>query len=243
MALVLAEGLCKWYADGPVEVRVLEGLDLEVEVGEKIAIVGASGVGKSTLLHILGALDRPSAGRVLFDGSDLFALSDRSLAAFRNREVGFVFQFHHLLGDFTALENVMMPALIGGWRREAARARAEELLARVGLGDRLQHRPGELSGGEQQRVAVARALACRPRLVLADEPTGNLDPLTGEAVHRLLLELNGEEGTTLVVVTHNEALTGAMDRVLSLWGGRLHAHGGGARAGAGEAGLRGGSRR
>jgi lipoprotein-releasing system ATP-binding protein len=219
--LVQALAIEKRYVDGPRVVRVLAGLDLSVEPGDRIAIVGQSGVGKSTLLHLLGALDRPSQGRVLFDGEDIFTRSEAEVAVFRNREIGFVFQFHHLLGDFTALENVMLPALIGRQPAATARARARTLLERVGLGHRLDHRPGELSGGEQQRVAVARALACRPRLLLADEPTGNLDPATGDEVQRLLLELNQEHGSALVVATHNPRLAAAMRRTLCLGDGRL----------------------
>jgi lipoprotein-releasing system ATP-binding protein len=216
-----AAGLEKRYADGPAVVEVLAGLDLVVEQGERIAVVGESGVGKSTLLHLLGALDLPTGGRLLFDGEDVFARPEAALAEFRNREVGFVFQFHHLLPDFTALENVMMPSLIARRPAGPTRARASELLERVGLGHRLAHRPGQLSGGEQQRVAVARALAQRPRLLLADEPTGNLDPVTGEEVQRLLLELNRQEGATLVVATHNDRLAAAMGRTLRLALGRL----------------------
>jgi lipoprotein-releasing system ATP-binding protein len=219
--LLQAVGLDKRYVDGPAVVQVLAGLDLEVEAAERVAIVGESGVGKSTLLHLLGALDQPTGGQLLFDGQDVFARPEADLAAFRNREVGFVFQFHHLLGDFTALENVMLPSLIGRQPLAATRARARELLERVGLKDRLAHRPGELSGGEQQRVAVARALAVRPRLLLADEPTGNLDPATGEAVQQLMLELNEEHGAALVVATHNDRLAAAMGRTLRLTEGRL----------------------
>ena len=225
MPLVQVNSLEKSYADGPAVVRVLEALDLEVGAGERVAIVGASGVGKSTLLHLLGALDRPSGGQVLFDGTDLFTRSESELAAFRNREVGFVFQFHHLLGDFTALENVMLPALIGRQPSSAARTRAADLLERVGLRDRLHHRPGELSGGEQQRVAVARAVVQRPRLLLADEPTGNLDRATGEGVQELLIDLNHEHGSALVVATHNDQLAAAMGRTLRLADGRLHDEG------------------
>jgi lipoprotein-releasing system ATP-binding protein len=221
MPLLEATGLEKTYVDGPARVRVLAGLDLRLEPGERVAIVGESGVGKSTLLHLLGALDVPTAGRLVVDGTDVFALPEAALAEFRNRTVGFVFQFHHLLGDFTALENVMLPALIGREPVRAARARALALLERVGLGARLHHRPGELSGGEQQRVAVARALVRRPRLLLADEPTGSLDPATGERVAQLLLELNAEHGATLVVATHNPALAAAMSRRLRLAEGRL----------------------
>ena len=220
--LVEAVGLSKRYVDGPTEVQVLDGLDLAIDAGERVAIVGESGVGKSTLLHLLGALDQPTGGRLLFEGEDVFARSEGDLAAFRNREVGFVFQFHHLLGDFTALENVMLPSLIAHRSRGATRARALELLERVGLKDRVEHRPGELSGGEQQRVAVARALAQRPKLLLADEPTGNLDPGTGDDVQQLMLELNHEHGAALVVATHNERLAAAMGRMLRLADGRLH---------------------
>jgi lipoprotein-releasing system ATP-binding protein len=220
--LLQAVQLDKRYDDGPAVVHVLSQLDLEIEAGERIAIVGESGVGKSTLLHLLGALDQPSGGQLLFDGKDVFARPESELAAFRNREVGFVFQFHHLLADFTALENVMLPALIGRGTFAATRTRAGELLERVGLKHRLAHRPGQLSGGEQQRVAVARALAQRPRLLLADEPTGNLDPDTGEDVQQLMMELNHEHGAALVVATHNDRLAAAMGRTLRLTGGRLH---------------------
>ncbi len=220
--LVEAAGLSKRYVDGPSEVQVLDGLDLAIDAGERVAIVGESGVGKSTLLHILGTLDRPSSGRLVLNGVDVTTLGEEALAAFRNREIGFVFQFHQLLPDFTALENVMLPAMIGRASAGAARATARELLARVGLADRAAHRPGELSGGEQQRVAVARAVACRPRLLLADEPTGNLDPETGERVTNVLLDLNREVGSTLVVVTHNDRLAGAMERTLRLVAGRVH---------------------
>ncbi len=219
--LVQALDVEKRYVDGPRVVRVLDGLDLDVQAGERVAIVGESGVGKSTLLHLLGALDHPTAGKVMFDGEDIFARPEAELAGFRNREIGFVFQFHHLLGDFTALENVMLPSLIGREPVGPTRARAAALLERVGLKDRLDHRPGELSGGEQQRVAVARALTRRPRLLLADEPTGNLDPATGEDVQQLLLELNREHGSALVVATHNPRLAAAMGRTLRLAGGRL----------------------
>jgi len=219
--LIRAERLSKRYGEGEQVIRVLENLDLEIHRTERVAIVGESGVGKSTLLHILGTLDRPTEGKVLLDGQDLFALPDPEMAALRNREIGFIFQFHHLLPDFTAVENVMMPGLIAGLGWVEARARAEEMLHKVGLGERLTHRPGELSGGEQQRVAVARALLLGPRLVLADEPTGNLDPVTGEGVLRLLLALNHEMGITMVIVTHSEKLAAVMDRTLRLSGGRL----------------------
>lgn len=219
--LIRAENLRKVYGDGQ-PVVVLDGLHLEVYRGEVLAIVGQSGVGKSTLLHILGTLDKPSAGRVWFEGQDVFALDDKRQAGFRNRSIGFVFQFHHLLPDFDAVENVMMPALIAGMRRSDAYARARRLLERVGLADRLEHRPGQLSGGELQRVAVARALVLEPKAVLADEPTGNLDPETAADVHRLLLELNREQGTTLVLVTHNDELARLAHRTLRLHHGRLH---------------------
>jgi len=219
--LIALRNLTKEYVDGPRVVRVLTGLDLEISAGERVAIVGESGVGKSTLLHILGTLDRPTSGEVWFDGEDLATKSDRELANFRNREVGFIFQFHHLLPDFTALENVMMPALIAGAGRETTRKRSVDLLERVGLGARLDHKPGELSGGEQQRVAVARALIQEPRVVLADEPTGNLDPATAAGVQDLLIELNAERRLTLVVVTHSGALAEAMDRTLRLAHGRI----------------------
>jgi len=220
--LVHAQAIEKSYDDGPAVVCVLRNLDLEVQAGERIAIVGASGVGKSTLLHLLGALDRPTSGSLRFDGTELFARSEAELAAFRNGEVGFVFQFHHLLADFTALENVMLPGLIGGESFRSARTRATDLLERVGLGPRLHHRPGELSGGEQQRVAVARAVSQKPRLLLADEPTGNLDPATGDDVQALVLALNREHGAALVVATHNDRLASVMDRTLRLADGRLH---------------------
>jgi lipoprotein-releasing system ATP-binding protein len=219
--LVQAERIEKRYLDGPAEVCVLAGLDLTIEAGERVAVVGESGTGKSTLLHILGLLDAPNTGRLLIDGLDVFAQPESEQAAFRNRQVGFVFQFHHLLGDFTALENVMLPGMIAREPAKAVRERAEHLLERVGLAHRVHHRPGELSGGEQQRVAVARAVMRKPRLLLADEPTGNLDPSTGERVHELLLELNAECGATLVVATHNDRLAAAMQRTLRLVGGHL----------------------
>ncbi len=221
--LVYVDGLVKHFSDVGRVVRVLEGVHLEVQPAEKIAIVGESGVGKSTLLHILGALDRPTAGVVRYGGADLQSLTPRALAAFRNRDIGFVFQFHHLMADLTAEENVMMPALIAGLSWDRARQEARAILERVGLADRLAHKPGELSGGEQQRVSVARAVVRSPRALLADEPTGNLDPATGEEVQRLLIELNRERGVALVVVTHNPRLAAAMDRVLRLHGGRLEA--------------------
>jgi lipoprotein-releasing system ATP-binding protein len=219
--LIQTVGLTKHYGEGDQAIRVLEDLNFEIGRAERVAIVGESGVGKSTLLHILGALDQPTAGHVFLDGQDLFALSEPELAAYRNREIGFIFQFHHLLSDFSALENVMMPGLIAGLGWAEAQKRAEDMLHRVGLGARLTHRPGELSGGEQQRVAVARALFLQPRLVLADEPTGNLDPITGEGVLQLLLSLNYEMGITMAIVTHSEKLAAVMDRTLRLSEGKL----------------------
>ncbi len=214
-------GLRRSFDDGRRVIEVLRGVDLVVRRGESVAIVGESGVGKSTLLHLLGVLDRPDRGTIVLDGQNLLSLTGRQLAAVRNRAIGYVFQFHYLLGDFDAVENVMMPLLIAGWSRARARRRAIELLERVGLADRLSHRPGELSGGEQQRVAVARALAGRPRLVLADEPTGNLDPATAAGVQQLLVELQQEEQAALVVASHSPALAAAMDRALRLSGGVL----------------------
>jgi lipoprotein-releasing system ATP-binding protein len=220
-ALLEARGLVKNFYDGDREIRVLRGLDLAVRPGEEIAIVGQSGTGKSTLLHVLGSLERPTAGKIFFEGQDLFALGERELAEFRNLKLGFVFQFHYLLADFSALENVMMPALIARRPDADARAQAAAMLDLVGLGDKLERRPAELSGGEQQRVAVARAVVLRPRLVLADEPTGNLDPRTADEVNALFHKLNRELGVTLVVATHNERLMRAMGRALRLQDGRL----------------------
>jgi len=219
--LIRATGLSKAYGDGR-RIDVLVDLDLEVAAGETVAIVGQSGVGKSTLLHILGTLDQPTGGQVLFDGVDIFGLSEREQATFRNREIGFIFQFHHLLPDFTALENVMMPALIRGVSAGEAEGQARAVLERVGLAERLTHKPGELSGGEQQRVAVARAVALSPRAILADEPTGNLDPATGAEVHALLMDLNRDHNITLVIVTHNDELARLVHRRLRLQNGKLH---------------------
>jgi lipoprotein-releasing system ATP-binding protein len=220
--MLVAEAVRKVYRGGdgrPLE--ILTGLDLAVSPGEFLAIVGASGAGKSTLLHLLGALDQPTAGRISLDGQDYGALDPSALAALRNRRLGFVFQFHHLLRDFTALENVMMPLLIAGRPDGEARARAEDLLERVGLEARALHRPQQLSGGEQQRVAVARALANNPSVVLADEPSGNLDQAHAEVLHDLLATLARDYETALVVVTHNRHLAGRADRVLAVEAGRL----------------------
>jgi lipoprotein-releasing system ATP-binding protein len=195
-------------------------VDLTFSQGEKAAIVGASGVGKTTLLHILGTLDRPSMGKVFYEGKDIFTLNEKDLSLFRNREIGFVFQFHHLLPEFTALENTMMPCLIQGIPKKKAESRAETILTLVGLKERLSHKPGELSGGEQQRVAVARALVLEPKVLLADEPTGNLDTKTGESVFDLLQELNRIKGVTLIVVTHNLKLAEKLSRQIQLIDGK-----------------------
>jgi lipoprotein-releasing system ATP-binding protein len=221
--LISARSVDKSFHDAGREIVVLRGLDLEVAAGEEIAIIGESGVGKSTLLHVLGSLERPTAGKILFEDRDLFAFDEQETAQFRNHKLGFVFQFHYLLADFSALENVMMPALIARLADREARERAASVLELVGLKDKFHRRPAELSGGEQQRVAVARAVVLRPRLVLADEPTGNLDPKTADEVHELFHRLNRELGLTLVVATHNERLSHSMTRTLRLQDGRLSA--------------------
>lgn len=213
--------LHKSFGSGAMRVDVLKGISLEVAAGATIALVGASGAGKSTLMHVLGTLDRPTSGEVLYGGENVFRQGDAALAAFRNRTIGFVFQFHHLLPEFTALENVMMPLLIAGVKRKEAMAPAEALLRDVGLSHRMTHKPGELSGGEQQRVAIARALVHSPRLLLADEPTGNLDMKTSEGVHELLSELHENRGITLIVVTHNEKLAARMGVTIRLTDGRI----------------------
>ena len=219
--ILSARGLGKEYPTATGGLRVLDGLDVDVFPGELVAVVGESGTGKSTLLHLLGALDRPTEGTVAYRGEDVFAKGDEALAAFRNRAIGFVFQFHHLLPEFTALENVAMPALIAGGTFQTADGRARQLLQMLGLGDRLDHRPSQLSGGEQQRVAVARALMNEPGLVLMDEPSGNLDTRTAEKLHDELLRLTRDADQAFVVVTHNPALAALADRVLRLEGGRL----------------------
>ncbi len=216
-----ARGLEKSYPHLSGPVPVLKGVDLEVRRGEIVAIVGKSGVGKSTLLHVLGTLDRPTAGELRLLGRDPFAFPDDEISSFRNDHLGFVFQFHHLLPEFTALENAMLPALIRGEAPAAARARAEDLLAKVELDHRLQHKPSELSGGEQQRVALARAVVRSPDIVLADEPTGNLDPKTGAGVHQLFLDVSRDLGVTVLVATHNRDLAGLSDRRLRLQEGRI----------------------
>jgi lipoprotein-releasing system ATP-binding protein len=220
-----AIGLKRHYDDGQRTIDVLRGLDLTVGAGESVAVVGESGVGKSTLLHLLGALDTPDGGEVRLDGHNLFRLPAPELARVRNRAIGFVFQFHYLLGDFDAEENVMLPLLVGGTAKAAARKRAREVLERVGLAERLSHRPGQLSGGEQQRVAVARAVVGRPQVILADEPTGNLDPNTAHDVQSLLHDLQREGACAMIVATHSETLANAMDRRLRLADGVLREEG------------------
>jgi lipoprotein-releasing system ATP-binding protein len=221
MAFVEIRELFKSYWLHGKRIDVLRGVSVEIERGELVSLVGASGAGKSTFLHVLGTLDAPAAGQVRVDGEDLFALGDADQARFRNRTIGFVFQSHYLLPEFTALENVAMPALIQRMERSEALRRARALLERVGLAARVDHRPGELSGGESQRVALARALVLEPALLLADEPTGNLDPVTGEGIHQVLREVNRDLGITAVVVTHNEALARSMPRRLRLAGGQV----------------------
>jgi lipoprotein-releasing system ATP-binding protein len=221
MTCITARGIVKAYATATGPLEVLRGAVLDVAQGEMVAVVGASGVGKSSLLHVLGGLDAFEAGTVTIGGADIHAMTDEARVRYRNRHVGFVFQFHHLLPEFTALENVEMPLRIAGTPAAERRARAEELLARVGLADRATHRPAALSGGEQQRVAIARALVARPTVLLADEPTGNLDEATAADLHRLLKDMHAEHGLTSVIVTHNPILAAACDRVLRLEGGRL----------------------
>jgi lipoprotein-releasing system ATP-binding protein len=219
--VIVAESLSKVYGAGPRAVCPFEALDLRVDEGEMVAVVGPSGAGKSSLLHILGGLDRPTAGRVEVARFDITRLSDIDLARFRNKKIGFIFQFHHLLPEFTALENTMMPLLISGMGRRESRSRAVGLLESVGLANRLDHRPGELSGGEAQRVALARALVHRPRVLLADEPTGNLDQRTGESIHGMLQSVHASEGLTSIIVTHNERLAALCDRVFHMENGQL----------------------
>ncbi len=220
-SFIRAENLVRVYRDGDVEITVLDGLDLSVDESEIVAIVGESGAGKSTLLYILGALDRPTSGRVFYQDRDVSGLSESETVEFRNREVGFVFQFHHLLPEFSAVENVALAGLIGGMGRSVAYEKAQELVDYVGLADRSGHRPAKLSGGERQRVALARALVNEPRVVLADEPTGNLDHKTSDAMHDLMWEMRERLGQTFVVVTHNEKLATRADRTVRLANGRV----------------------
>jgi len=222
--ILAAENLHKTYRNGPKDVRAVDGVSIEIENAKTTAIIGPSGAGKSTLLHILGALDRPTSGRVLLDGTDIYRLSDKDRAAARNARIGFVFQFYHLLPEFTALENVMLPALIGPRAirdtRYAIQERAKELLKSVGLGGRTGHRPGELSGGESQRVAIARALINKPEVLLCDEPTGNLDSKNSESIYELLFQVKAKSGTALVIVTHDDAVSKRSDRTIRIKDGK-----------------------
>ena len=218
--LITARNLCKRFTNGGDSIDILKNLNFNLSAGETIAIVGASGIGKSTLLHIIGTLDRPDSGQLLFKGENVFLYDDLTLARFRNKSVGFVFQFHHLLPEFNAVENTMMPALIGGVSKRDAIQTAEDLLVRVGLKDRLLYRVGKLSGGEQQRVALARALVLKPAVLLADEPTGNLDESNSKHIHSLMIELNQEFSMTLVVVTHNSQLASFMSRRVTIADGK-----------------------
>ncbi len=220
-SLIEARQIQKSFYTPAGELKILKGVDLAIERGEVIGIVGASGVGKSTFLYVLGTLDRPTSGNITYDGADIFSMDNGALASFRNKTIGFVFQFHHLLPEFSALENVMMPGLIGSGDPEEIRARAEGLLSELGVYERKDHRPGALSGGEQQRVAVARSLILNPKIVLADEPTGNLDSATGQELFDMLLRLNKDRGITFVIVTHNEALSRRCSRVMRMVDGKL----------------------
>ncbi|AKB28367.1 Lipoprotein releasing system ATP-binding protein LolD [Methanosarcina siciliae C2J] len=218
--IIELKNLTKVYKDG-VEFRALDNANLKIRTGEFVAIVGPSGSGKSTLMHLIGLLDTPTSGTLLIDGDDVTKMSDKERSGMRNRMLGFVFQYHHLLPDFTALENVMMPLLIAGKGKDEAKGIAEKLLKDVGLEDRMDHRPGELSGGQNQRVAVARALSCSPAIVLGDEPTGNLDTKTGDLIYELLRKLNKEYNQTFIVVTHNEELAGKADRIVRIVDGKI----------------------
>ena len=221
MSDLCAEGVVKHFELAGARLQILNGIDLRIGSGDSIAVLGVSGAGKSTLLHILGGLERPTAGRVLYSGVDIYGLPSAEIAQFRNQTLGFVFQLHHLLPEFDAEENVMMPCLLAGWSKRKARARAGEMLEAVGLADRRRHGPGKLSGGERQRVAVARSMVLEPPVILADEPTGNLDPHTAEEVEDLFLKLNAEIETALVLVTHNEKLANRLAKKCYLTEGRL----------------------
>jgi lipoprotein-releasing system ATP-binding protein len=218
--IIELKNLTKVYQNG-VEFRALDNANLRIKEGEFVAVVGPSGSGKSTLMHLIGLLDTPSSGTLLIGGKDVTKMSDKERSAMRNRMLGFIFQYHHLLPDFSALENVMMPLLIAGKSRDEAKSIAEKLLKEVGLADRMDHRPGELSGGQNQRVAVARALSCSPAIVLGDEPTGNLDTKTGDLIYELLRKLNREYNQTFIVVTHNEELAGKADRIVKIVDGKI----------------------
>jgi lipoprotein-releasing system ATP-binding protein len=220
--MIKVTDLKKTYSKDGYKIEVLKGLNIEIARGESLAILGASGAGKSTLLHLLGTLDHPSSGTISYDGVNIFEWPEKKLAAFRNKKIGFVFQFHNLLPEFSALENTMMPALINGLPKREARIRAEAILQEIGLGERMTHKPGELSGGEQQRVAVARALIMEPEALLADEPTGNLDTETGKKVEDMLVMLNQTKGITLVVVTHNQLLANRISRRFGLKDGEIY---------------------
>lgn len=220
-SLIIAKDLCKAFNNSGVRIEILKGANLNLATGETVAIVGASGIGKSTLLHIMGTLDRPDSGALWFQGEDVFRYSNEKLARFRNESIGFIFQFHHLLPEFSALENAMMPALIKGLNKETARIGAEALLVKVGLKDRLFHKVVDLSGGEQQRVVLARAIVLNPLILLADEPTGNLDKKNSEQIHDLLLLLNQEFNMTMIVVTHNMELAAYMSRRVTITDGKL----------------------
>ena len=219
--LIEVQGLKKSFQSGTKKLEVLKGIDFTIHAGEMMAICGASGVGKSTFLHILGTLEHPTEGKVLYGDRDIFSLDNGALSQFRNRDIGFVFQFHHLLPEFTALENVIMPNLIAGEPRRKCMEKGRTQLAEVGLAERTDHKPGELSGGEQQRVAIARALCMNPKIVFADEPTGNLDTATGESVHELLQEINRKQQVTFVLATHNEHLAQKSDRIVQMVDGKI----------------------